>query len=188
MNTLKLNFTAYTFIATLMMTIFITSCQQEDLSTLPTDNLSETELRNCTPQAPNKNVAISYINDLALEIQERNANRPSNISGFYDSYANYLEDVLCLEQSGIDINWINTECSYNGPNSGSCPVYTVGALQRLKCDIKAFDSNSSCANARSLQIRFVDYIKTLNICFDIGLKEEDYANSLRLPPCENYNY
>jgi len=188
MNTLKLNFTAYTFIATLMMTIFITSCQQEDLSTLPTDNLSETELRNCTPQAPNENVADSYINDLIFDIQERNANRPSNISSFYDDYANYLEDVMCLEQSGIDINWSNTECSYNGPNSGSCPVYTVGALQRLKCDIKAFNNDLSCANARSLQIRFVDYIKALNTCFDIGIDEEKYATYLRQPPCGGYYY
>jgi len=188
MNILKLNITAYTLSTILMMMVFMTSCEQDDLNTLTETQVSETELRSCTPQAPNVNIVVSHVNDIILEIQERNANRPSNIPGLYDDYADYLEDVLCLDESGIDINWNNSECSYNGPNSGSCPAYTVGALQRLKCDIKAFNSNPSCANARSLQIRFVDYIKTLNICFNTNLDEDGYANALRLPPCTDYYY
>lgn len=182
MNILKYKSIALGLLRIFALVITITSCQQDELDTLTTENLSETQLRNCIPQAPNTNDVVNFLNGIIGEVQKRNAGNPSNIPGFYDSYANYLESRLCLQQ---DVNWANSQCS---GGSSSCPAYTIGALQRLKCDLKAFNSNPSCGNARSLQIRFVDYIKTLNICFNTNLNEDGYADALRLPPCTGYYY
>lgn len=191
MKTLKVKNLLFSLLTLFAIAMFATSCQQDvltdDLTNMVEQSTSETELRGCTPQAPNVNSVVYYLNLLIGQIQTRNAGRSANISGFYNSYADYLEDVLCLDHFGININWDNTDCTNNGGGE-PCNLFLVGAIDRLRCDLQAFDANPSCANAISLQIRFVDYIRALNDCQNLGLNEDGYALALQLPGCSGYLY
>jgi len=185
MKTLKLKGILFSLLTLFAVTMFITSCQQDtltdDLTEMAEVSTSETELRGGFPDI---NAVVYYLNLLVGQIQTRNAGRPANIEGFYTSYADYLQDVLCLD---LDIDW-DEACPPSNGGEADCNLYLVGALQRLACTLQDFDAAPTCVNSINVQTRFFEYITTLEACTGFNLNENGYANALMFPGCNGYIY
>jgi len=202
MKTLKMKSILFSLLSMMAVAVFLTSCEQEIVEIIPSEDVDSyviaeqdmifenIETRSC---APSSNVVAQKLNTLILRIQQYNVSptstNKSRVKSAYQNYRNYLQSTL--GNCGATVPqpyWGYGSCSTT--SFPACPLYAVSALQRLQCDINSFLNNpSSCVAKQSLQIRFVDYIKTLNYCFNAGLTNlSGYANALKLPPCSGYYY
>lgn len=217
MNILKIKSIFKLFIALALVGVLITSCEKENLvndsitltegSSLEVKqndlDLNEISSRKpCIPSAPNENFIDNVLYNYLAENIIRFDNNPidpraDDVRARYGTIVRHLNKRLCLDlaEEG-EINWDGTapETYQNIPN---CPGYAIDALLRLQFDIERFLINPSCGNKVSLQIRFVDYVRTLNTCFTgsfkpgfPGFDEDKYACKLMLAdcPCDDYYY
>jgi len=192
MKTLKVKSILFSLMAFVAVSVFMTSCEQDAIvdDSITESNeisLANLDLRSCAP-SPNIVEYNLYLITFYVNLFDdiRDQSRKDDVIEAFDEYQEYLIETL-LPCTGPFINSLvfsewGSSCS-DGPNYPACPEYAISALKRLQCDINDFLNNPSSYTARrNLQIRFSDYIRTLNTCFDAGISIQNSNYDLDILP------